>query len=59
MRQIQPPDNYSLELSIELVRPRAEAENAEKLILAFHGVRRLRVVQADWGVVQFPLLEIR
>ena len=57
--QTQPPADYSLNLSVELVQPSSIAQEPEKLVLSFEGVRKLRILQADWSVLQFPLLEFR
>jgi len=49
----------SLQIVIELLPSNLSESNAEKLVLSFKGVRKLRIIQADWSVVQFPLLEVR
>jgi len=49
----------SVEVTIELVRPRSAHKAGGSLTLRFEGVRNLKVDQGSWSLMQFPLLEIR
>jgi hypothetical protein len=46
----------ALTLTMELT---SSGGNEGDMILTFEGVRQLRLVQAEWSVIQVPLLEIK